>query len=1651
MAVIALLAFASTSAAQDGAMMPGMDPNEVGSTAPPLTTYGDGNFFSQELGTLLRIRYNTESYGQHSNGNLDIGTMQVASLQDAVAFFDGQVTLSDEQGVGFNLGLGYRWMNDAPFAFESQRIQGWSVWADGSSTKADNFFPQVGVSFESLGELWDLRANGYIPVGQQSQVGDFRVTPVTDFQGNFISALTEAVVDTSFFAGELEVARRLGAERDAWTFAGPYFLANDDDEAVGYRIGLRGYAYPDLLLQIAVSHDDIFETNAAFSLVWFVGRTRTDFQPACGLPDRFREPVLRNDYVVLAQSTATGGIPLTDANGDPHRFVHVDSNAAPGGDGTFENPLNNLNDIFGNSQTGDIVLAHAQSVFNGQAAVLQNDQRFLGEGNNMTFTIATEELGTFTIPETSPGARALTRPQINAAPGDAITMADNNEIANFDIDGMGVTARGIASPVAGGGNPNIHDVVIKNTTGDGIAFTPQTLTDTDDLDNDGNTTEQFVRGNVTINNVTFDNIGGDDMDINSLNADVGDPGVTLQETIAISNITSNNGNGAGLRLANTHDTGTASITTYTNGDAATAGSGGGLAGEGVLRFEDISGDLTITTATIEAGTGYAIDFTNVETTSTVSVDGLAYDGLAGAAGGLRAQFFNGTLNAQNSTLTNGTLSGVALLEESDGSFTFADTFTIDGVDAGPGEASFRIVGGAANDFTGEVDMNGTIENDAGRAIEIARMSDATTQVSFLGDITTSAGGSGISVHDNDDGAILFGSDVRLTTTNLDAVTLTNNNDANIDFAQLLDITTTSGPGFTATGGGTLTADGTTNKISTDGGQIVIITGMTIGDPAGVNFSEIRRTVADATNAVQLETNTGGPIVLGTVGDLAGDSGVIEGGNADVILIRNSENVTVSGIRINQANPVSGVFVDKTTNPEMTVNLNNLEINGGDIGIKVDGHGTSNDLQLTINDTDIFDSTVLGLSFNDVDFATPPIQINNVTLDGNNVNATAGGLRIVGSNAQFQIDSDTIIQEFGGTDFEVDGGAGTISMAGDIANSSVTNAGDTSGRSVNIHDITGGTVTFSATNSIVDTNLGILAEDNSGGLISFLGTHDLDTTINTAVRFDDNAGATLSIGQLDIVTTTGNGFEATDGGTLSVTGFGNKIVSAGGLGLDIEDMTIGAVDFESVTTTGGTNGIRLVNNTTGIITVGDTGNAAAQGGTIAGATDAGVHVTNSNVILNGVTVQNAGNAANDNAVEIFHTNATTMNVGLNRLTANAVAATRDGVVVDGTGGTGTFNVSIQNLIVDVTGDGLIVMNGVTLGAGGSNTIDVDTGVGLQLSNITVGTANANFDHVNVTAGTGNGIVLQDVLMPGGGQVQIGTVGGAANSGGALTTTGDAIVLENVQNADLRHVQIVNSTGGNGLNIDHTSAGTFAMDITIDDLNLDNASTQGINLLADNDSFNFALRLTNSNIANADVLMDVTGAGQFGLLVQNTIVNQDAAGRAFDLQFHDGATDGDVTIRGGSSFTANDGEGLFIDAFDGTNKDIKFLIEDSSFTDTTGTELAADIRSTNGNTLFQATIQGNTFLSAGAAHDMAVRSTVLISSRMQLLLGGDVTGDANNNSAIGQGTLFVEQTGAALFGIFQRDPTILTDVRNNDPVDSSGTFQDLGTAPLLPIVP
>jgi hypothetical protein len=876
--------------------------------APPMSESGGGdlNFFSQDLGTILRLRYNTQSYGQDGTGNFDIGTMQVVTMDDTAAFFDGQVTMNESDGVGFNVGLGYRWMNFPPYAANSGRMDGISLWADGTHTDSGNFFPQVGVSYESLGELWDIRANGYIPVGQKEQVGAFKNTNELGFIGNSIDILTKATVDRSFYSAELEIARRLGAEREAWGFAGPYFVANDIDSSAGFRAGVRGYAYPDLLLQFAVSDDDVFKTNATFQIVWFVGRTRTNFQPACNTADRMREPVMRNDYVVLSHTKRSGtGTTLTQPDGTALRVVHVDSNAAAGGDGTIEHPFDMLTDVNGTgSQKGDVILAHSTSVFtNEPSVILKDNQKLFGEGNNLIETVATKQKGTITIPESSPGARALARPIINIpANTDAVVLADNNEVANFVMDGQNLAGnRAIAAPVTGAGNPNLHDLSIKNTGSDAIFFTPEDFIDVNDVNGNGNTTERLVRGNVTIKTVTLDNIGGDGIHIDSANPNA--LTATLQETIALTDVTSTNGAGRGINLENTH-----------------------------------------------TGAGHTATITNY-----------TYDGGTTSAGGIRLNNINDTVNVTGGSLTNGSVAsnGVQIVGATGASsaITFQTDVALTSLDGTAVDINGDVVG--TDSIKGSITFQGPITNDTGRSVSVQNIA-AGANVTFAGLITDT--GDGIRVNGNSGGTVSFNGNQNMTvdTAGATAVSVTNNTGSTTNFTGNMTINATNGAnGFIANGGGTLSANGTTNAVSTDTGQPVQINGMIIG-ANGAHFGDVNRTAAAGTNAIQIENNTGGPITIGNTTDTVGEAGTIVGGTADAVRIVNSANVAVTGLQINNTSAVSGVHVENSGAAASTINLNDLGVSGGDIGIETLESSTGV-LTMTVNDTNVTGSTTNGMA------------------------------------------------------------------------------------------------------------------------------------------------------------------------------------------------------------------------------------------------------------------------------------------------------------------------------------------------------------------------------------------------------------------------------------------------------------------------------------------------------------------------------------------------------------------------------------------------------------------------------------------------------------------------------------------------------------------
>jgi hypothetical protein len=134
---------------------------------------------------------------------------------------------------------------------------------------------------------------------------------------------------------------------------------------------------------------------------------------------------------------------------------------------------------------------------------------------------------------------------------------------------------------------------------------------------------------------------------------------------------------------------------------------------------------------------------------------------------------------------------------------------------------------------------------------------------------------------------------------------------------------------------------------------------------------------------------------------------------------------------------------------------------------------------------------------------------------------------------------------------------------------------------------------------------------------------------------------LAGGNLDIDTTSGQGVNADNAGTITITGVNNTITSTTGTALSIVTTDIGAADATllSISANGAPNGIVL--NTIGaagnLVVTGDgDGNPDGGGGTIQNTSGHGISLTSTqSPSLTDVSVVNAGNA--DNEYGLFLTN------------------------------------------------------------------------------------------------------------------------------------------------------------------------------------------------------------------------------------------------------------------------------------------------------------------------------------------------------------------------------------------------------------------------------
>ncbi len=403
--------------------------------------------------------------------------LPVYQYEDVVFFTDGRGMFFDGAGMKqYNLGAGMR-----AYSGMLNSVLGLNAFYDNIDDRKFTFH-QLGLGWEILGEYFDLRGNCYIPLGDNNK-GLSAVDTLIGFQGNNILLGRTKNLEVAQRGLDVELGLPLPSPEQVVSRAAVGYY-NYQGQGSSQVQGIRGRIQASVLdlftVEAVVQNDKVFHTTAYAGVGFRFGGPSSHGTNTVDVRDRRAEPIQRTSNIVLRPQTERATTPIRRAdNGVAFRIIHVNSAAAPGGDGTFERPFQTLAQAQTGSLAGDIIYAYAGSVLTGSNFLLQNNQNFFGEG--ISHVLQTTR-GPFLLPRVTNNA-ALPIRQLSAG-NTGVTLAQNNEVSGIDfrgafaangIQGTGMVGffnidrnrfsgfRGTLFPTASGAG-----VFITNATGGGL-------------------------------------------------------------------------------------------------------------------------------------------------------------------------------------------------------------------------------------------------------------------------------------------------------------------------------------------------------------------------------------------------------------------------------------------------------------------------------------------------------------------------------------------------------------------------------------------------------------------------------------------------------------------------------------------------------------------------------------------------------------------------------------------------------------------------------------------------------------------------------------------------------------------------------------------------------------------------------------------------------------------------------------------------------------------------------------------------------------------------------------------------------------------------------------------------------------------------------
>ena len=369
-------------------------------------------------------------------------------------FLDLRAHVFDNGRPAVNAGLGFRFLT-------SSWVFGANCYYDYRKTKHYHY-NQLGLGFEALGSVFDVRLNGYLPLGTKKSPY-FGPYESSHFEGNYLMAKRK--FEFAMSGLNAEVGRYLRREKNGAVYAavGPYYFYNQGENAGGGAARLSATFYDTLKCEANASYDPVFKWigQGQISLIFSFGprEKREQKKNGCAripiLWDRTTEPVERNEIIVLDKKKGETPV-INPATGAPYFFLFVNNTSSSAG--TFESPFPTMAEAFSAASPYDIIYVYpgsGASYATGTTGLnLQNYQKLWS--SSITQSLETDA-GTVSI-----AATTTVRPTLTGASAVGVgllNLANGNEVSGFFLDGGGTAYHAI---LGGADGAPIESAILRN-------------------------------------------------------------------------------------------------------------------------------------------------------------------------------------------------------------------------------------------------------------------------------------------------------------------------------------------------------------------------------------------------------------------------------------------------------------------------------------------------------------------------------------------------------------------------------------------------------------------------------------------------------------------------------------------------------------------------------------------------------------------------------------------------------------------------------------------------------------------------------------------------------------------------------------------------------------------------------------------------------------------------------------------------------------------------------------------------------------------------------------------------------------------------------------------------------------------------------------